>query len=1004
MAAVFISYSRKDKEFVRKLGDALAAHKREAWVDWKDIPLTAEWQRQILTNIEAADNFVFVISPDSIASNNCKNEIDHAAANNKRIVPIFYRYVADEAIPQSLGKFQRIDFGDADNFDEKFSALVDALDTDLSWTQAHTRLLTRAKEWEREGKDNSFLLRGKDLREAESWVARSAEQKPKPTTLQSQYILASREAATKMQRIIIGAVAIAFVAALGLAIYAFLQRNRAQEQTNLAQQRQIQAEGATREATEQRNLAEKNAIEAQKQTNEATNQRNAAILEASIASSGRLATTALLQAKEGNLDIAALLSVEAFNTKDTFEARNALLSTILTNPRLRAYLHHPDSVSSVAFSPDGRRLATATGAAVSLWDIASGRPLHGPTRCKSCKCKPCSLDVADSVDRITFSPDGSKLALAGGAIVQLWDTAGWHPLGEPLAGHTDIIDSVSFSPDGKLLASGSADRTIRLWNVTTQQPFGEPLQGHSSFVYDVAFSPDGKTLVSSGADNTLRLWDVVTRQALGNPINARSVYHMAISPDGKVLASSDQEGGLVRLWDVTSRKALGEPLKGHTQSVTDLAFSPNGKILASSSQDNTIRLWDVTNRQILVVLQGHRMRTSGVAFSPDGKLLASAGADRRVCLWEFANSVPLAKLLYRLSPGAKRVILGGSITEGGSNDLLLVRSTGVAFSPKAKFFASGGPNNSLQLWNTEKWQRAGQLLKGHTKEVDGLAISPDGKTLASGSYDQTIRFWNVQSQQPLGEAVQVHTGPVFGLAFSPSGKLLASASGDIQLWDVVNHRLIGQPLKGHTDAVWSVAFSPDGDTLASASVDTTVKLWNVASRKLIGELTGHTGAVYSVAFSPDGNTLASGGHDHLVRLWDLASRRMLGEPLQGHSGIVQSVTFSPDSKMLASASTDKTIRLWDVETQRQLGEPLYGHPDRVEHLAFSPDGKMLASAGGEDTVVLWDFNVISWVDRLCRIANRNMSALEWQQYMGQDLRYHRTCPHLPDGEAFRQPK
>ena len=966
MAAVFISYSRKDKEFVRKLGEALTACEREAWVDWKDIPLTAEWQKQILTNIEAADNFVFVISPDSIASSNCENEINHAAANNKRMVPIFYRYVADVAIPASLGKFQRIDFGDGDDFDEKFKELVEALDTDLLWTQAHTRLLTRAKEWEREGKDNSFLLRGKDLREAESWVARGAEQKPKATTLQSQYILASRQAAAKIQRIIIGAVAIAFVAALGLAIYAFLQRNRAQQQTKLAQQRQVQAESATREATEQRNLAQKNATEAQNQTKEATNQRNAAILEQRIASSGRLATTALLQDREGNFDLAALLSVEAFNTEDTFEARNALLSTIQTNSRLRAYLHHPDSVSSVAFSPDGRHLATATGAALVLWNIESGRPLYGPTRCTSCKCKPCSLDVADSVDRITFSPDGSKLALAGGAIVQLWDVAGWHPLGEPLVGHNDIIDSVSFSPDGKLLASGSADGTIRLWNVISRKPFGEPLHGHTSFVYDVAFSPDGKTLVSSGADDRLRVWDIVTRQPLSNPINAHKVYHMALSPDGKVLASSDQQGGLIRLWDVSSGQALGEPLKGHTQSVTDLAFSPSGKILATASQDNSIRLWDVMNRQILLVLQGHKMRTSGVAFSPDGKLLASAGADRKVDLWEFANPVPLGKLLYRLSPGIKREILGGSITEGGSNDLLLARSTGVAFSPRGKLFASGGPDNSLQLWSTETWKRIGQPLTGHTKEIDGLTISPDGKRLASGSYDQTIRFWNVASHQPLGKPLQVHTGPMFGLAFSPAGDLLASASGDasIRLFDVVNRRPIGA-LKGHTEAVWSVAFSPDGQTLASASVDTTVKLWNVASRKLVGELAGHGGAVYSVAFSPDGEKLASGGHDHLVRLWDLASQRMLGEPFQGHSGIVQSVTFSPDSKTLASASTDKTIRLWDVESQREIGEPFYGHPDRVEHLAFSPDGKTLASAGGEDTVVLWDLNVQSWVEKLC---------------------------------------
>ncbi len=152
MAQIFISYSRKDKDFVRKIGEALAAQKREAWVDWKDIPLTAEWQQEILTNIENADNFIFVISPESVASPNCRKEIDHAVANNKRMVPIFYRPVPDEAIPETLGKFQRINFGDNDNFDSKLAALISAIDIDLAWVQMHTRLLTRAKEWEREAK------------------------------------------------------------------------------------------------------------------------------------------------------------------------------------------------------------------------------------------------------------------------------------------------------------------------------------------------------------------------------------------------------------------------------------------------------------------------------------------------------------------------------------------------------------------------------------------------------------------------------------------------------------------------------------------------------------------------------------------------------------------------------------------------------------------------------------------------------------------------------------
>jgi hypothetical protein len=181
MADVFISYWRKDKDFVQQLGEALLAQRREAWIDWKDIPLTAEWQQEIFTNMERAYNFVFVISPDSLASTNCKREIDHAAANHKRMIPIFYRRVPDDAIPENLARIQRLEIPSGGGLDSTCLALIKALDTDLAWTQAHTRLLTRAKEWDREDKDDSFLLRGKDLREAEESVAKYADRDPKPT-------------------------------------------------------------------------------------------------------------------------------------------------------------------------------------------------------------------------------------------------------------------------------------------------------------------------------------------------------------------------------------------------------------------------------------------------------------------------------------------------------------------------------------------------------------------------------------------------------------------------------------------------------------------------------------------------------------------------------------------------------------------------------------------------------------------------------------------------------
>ena len=212
MADVFISYSRKDKDFVLDLQEALEERGRGTWVDWEDIPLTAKWLEEVYSGIESANTFAFVISPDSLVSEFCRRELDHAVKNNKRLAPIWRRDVDDESVPPDLASHQYVYFRESDDFEKSFESLMKALDTDLEWVREHTRLLTRAKEWdkkrqEKKGRDGSSLLRGKDLEAAEVWLGQAVEKKPKPTTLQGQYILASRQAATRSHRRMLGGVA-----------------------------------------------------------------------------------------------------------------------------------------------------------------------------------------------------------------------------------------------------------------------------------------------------------------------------------------------------------------------------------------------------------------------------------------------------------------------------------------------------------------------------------------------------------------------------------------------------------------------------------------------------------------------------------------------------------------------------------------------------------------------------------------------------------------------------
>ncbi|KAF5344804.1 hypothetical protein D9758_014415 [Tetrapyrgos nigripes] len=574
------------------------------------------------------------------------------------------------------------------------------------------------------------------------------------------------------------------------------------------------------------------------------------------------------------------------------------IMNLLTGKYIQELQGHTHSISSVAFSPDGTKVASGSeDSTLRLWDVATGshitEPLQGHT---------------DSVESVAFSPDGTKLASGSqDSTLRLWDVATGTQITEPLQGNSYGVNSVAFSPDGTKLASGSYDKTLRLWDVATGSQITDPLQGHTDSVYSVAFSPDGTKLASGSGDQTLRLWDVATGTQIKEPLQGHTnwVKSVAFSPDGTKVASGSYDNTL-RLWDVATGSQITEPLQGHTDSVESVAFSPDGTKLASGSYDNTLRLWDlVTGTQITEPLQGHTYSVESVASSPDGTKLASGSNDNTLRLWGMAT--------------------GTQITEPLQSHTYTVYS--VAFSPDGTKLASGSNDNTLRLWDVATGTQITEPLQGHTDPVYSVAISPDGTKVASGSHDNTLRLWDVATGSQITEPLQGHTDSVESVAFSPDGTKLVSGSWDntVRLWDVTTGSQITEPLQGHTNFVLSVAFSPDGTKLVSGSWDNTVRLWDVATGTQITEpLQGHTNWVHSVAFSPDGTRVASASRDNTLRLWDVATGTQITE-LQGHINSVCSVTFSPDGTKLASGSHDNTLRLWDVATGSQIMEPLQGH-------------------------------------------------------------------------------
>ena len=633
-------------------------------------------------------------------------------------------------------------------------------------------------------------------------------------------------------------------------------------------------------------------------------------------------------------------------------------------------------VSEIDYSPDGSLLAVASSIGVWLYDAHTGSEVNLLTGHRG------------TVTSVAFSPDGMRIASGSDDdTVRLWEVHTGELL-HTLNGHANMVNSVAFSPDGGLIASGDWQGIIRLWDAHS----GENrllFDGHTKGVNSVVFSPDGLVLASGSDDATVRLWEARSGKLL-NILEGHwdSVNSVAFSPDGSKLASgaSASSGeGLpqdLRTWDVRTGEHLQtfgsrvdcwifdcaltpENYDGHWSDVHTVDFSPDGNMLASGG-DFTIRLWNAHTGEHLNTLEGHTDFVESVVFSPNGFTLVSAGREG-IRFWRTRTVQGLRTIPEHAPP-----VLS------------------VAFSPGGDSFVSGGIDWSLRLWDV-RTREIRQRFEGYAASV---AFSPDGRMLASGAlfpdfrryFTQQadgyapVRLWDADTGKFLRE-LKAHKGTVFSVAFSLDGSMLASGSRDktICLWDT----RIGDNLftfQGHTDEIYSVAFSPDGRTLASGSLDKTVRLWDVRSGENLYTLGAHTKQVTSVEFSPDGTLLASGGLDKTIRLWQPQTGQAL-RTLKGYTGWVTCLAFSPDGSVLASGTGDhplgdtntNSIRFWNPRTGKLL-QTLDGHSAFVTSVDFLPNSGGLASASLDGTILLWDFTTpATWgnIKRMAAVDNSN---------------------------------
>ena len=790
-------------------------------------------------------------------------------------------------------------------------------------------LEAKAAKWVSLGRKKSGLLDYVELEEAQRWLDSPAAGILGASETLMALADASRaevqaRSARRRKRMMVGLGAVCAVT-LSMAIFAFLQRNEASRQTEIAKVRTAQLK-ESQDLLEEINFARNLAGRSLKYR-----QRDLGLALLLNVEAGRIAdeidpaTPVQAQAKEG------LIS----------DIRVGLVAGLLFSPHLRTFLPGQSNViRDVAFSRDGKILATASfDGTIILWD-GRGFPLGSPLTGHN-----------GAVYGVAFSPDGKTIASCGqDGTVNLWDISqlGTH---KTLTVGPDVLLEIAFAPNGKTLACATEEGTVVLLDVAT---FGEmvTLPGHTGNVHTLAFSPDGKTFVSGGEDKKIIFWNFESRTPAGSVEDNHEVFSVAFSPDGKTLAAGNRVLE-VTLWDVAKRQRSGPPLKGHVDSVFGVAFSPDGKMLLSASLDKTIRRWDVATRTpIGDPLIGSGQEVYSLAVHPDGKTMASGGQGGMAALWDLERASGIARRVGQSGSVMAATADGQTIAVAdfaGNVSVLSPRGVetfktnakevrSLSFNSGGTILASVGDDDTIQLrsWNGTTWDTPKRLLARQAQPINKVVFSPiDNNTLASGHKDGSIILWHIESDQPITGPFEV-VKDVTALAWSPDGsKLAVGGYANIALWDVANKKPFGQPLAWHYNAVLALAFSPNGKLLASAGGDSDVVLWNVETGQLLDVLREHNARATGVAFSPEGDVLASCGND-------------------------------------------KKIILWDVATGTSI-HPLVNE-DHVFNVHFLPTGELLSS--GED-VIYWDISMESLRNRAEQVAARDLTVEEWTRFMGK---------------------
>lgn len=856
-------------------------------------------------------------------------------------------------------------------------------------------LLHAATDWDASNRDASYLMQGNRLLTFEEWTESSTLRLNELEIEFMSVSLAARDEREAMERarqererelerqkarnmrIAAGIFAAAAVIAVILSLFAFDQRNQAEQQRVIADEQRMVAETERERADEQRLIA----VDAM-HVAEINERKN---LSLSLAANAR---TALSENDPALALPVAIAARQVFDPPEAEVLRILGRSAFSPGPRYR-FTDSPRSILGVDISADGAMSAYAgTEGVIYVVDTSTGESLG-------------SIESGSPISAVAFSPDGARIAAAlADTTVGIWAVDGGEEI-HRLSGHEMVVSDVEFSADGKTLASSSADTTVRLWNAASGEAL-HTLQAHVDYVIKLSFSPDGARLASASSaigiptsertteNNTVQIWDVASGEHIMTiPPEGPGYYRdVEFSPDGQTVAASTWSsalGGNVRIFDAETGEQV-QRIYAHRENIPNIEFAPDGKSLATASTDASIKIWNIDLAVPVASFVDFSEAIQDIEYTPAGDYMMVALGSENHFPDGSDNPADSSAFLWDLRNRAQSRAYTGHTDWSWATDI----------SPDGRLIASGsGPlrfpssiddlDATVRVWDAETGEQL-LVLEGHENTVDSVKFLADSQQLLSSSWDGTVRRWDLNA----GVEIQQYAVPeerIYMVELMPNGTQFVSGSTDtlIRLWDIKTGDVLRE-YSGHTDSVNGVHVNADGTRMVSASGDFggddyTVRLWDVESGELLMTYEGHSHIVNYAQLSPNMEFIISTSWDDSVRMWDTES----GEEIQqfvGHAGNTFGIAISADSGTLLTTSSDTTVRMWDIATGESLNR-FENHSDWIQEVVFSPDESFAVSAGQDNVVRRWRIqrtanDLIGWARDNRYI--RELSCAERQSY------------------------